>query len=220
MVKDWWTKFVKKKLEKTEKNWIEIVQKTIMKMTKTLTDKFSSNNVTKKRENIFQTSSPTLYLGIVIIKNQRLAIFVRQETAFGKEDNWPKVIWHTAEKSKATQGVFLSTDFYSTNDTTKRENRFQTSSPTLYLGIVIIKKQRLTIFVRQETAFGKEDNWSEVECVIRRDDNGDMIGGAIQKVNLTAADFHRINVTMKRGNRFQTSSPSLYLGIVILKNNV
>ena len=105
---------MKKKLEKTEKNWIEIVQKTIMKMTKTLTDKFSSNNVTKKRENIFQTSSPTLYLGIVIIKNQRFAIFVRQETAFGKEDNWPKVIWHTAEKSKATQGVFLSTDFYST----------------------------------------------------------------------------------------------------------
>ena len=134
-----WTKFVKKKMEKTDKIWMQIIQKMVMQTTKTLTDKSSSINVIKKGEKNFQFSSPTLYLGIVLIKKQRLAFFVMQETAIEKEENWTQVIWHTAEKSKATNGVFLLTDFHSIKDTMKRENNSEVSSPTLYLGIVLKK---------------------------------------------------------------------------------
>ena len=70
----------------------------------------------------------------------------------------------------------------------------------------------------QETELEKENNWSEVGCVIRRDYNGDMIGSAFQEVNTTAAVFHR-NITMKREKKNQISSPTLYLGIVLIKNN-
>ena len=85
MADDMWTKYVKKKRVKTNKIWLKIAENISRKIVKKPVVDFNSTNneefAKKNEKTIFGPRHPTLYFGIVIIKNiNRVTFIVMQDT--------------------------------------------------------------------------------------------------------------------------------------------
>ena len=161
-----WTKFVKKKRVKTNKIWLKNAENTIRKIVKKPVVDFNSTNneefAKKKEKTIFGPRHPTLYFGIVIIKkSNRVAFIVMQDNGnTDHEQNLTEAksnIWSRNRENKGGLMIYrkilpeLDTtvcDNSARNFTKKKEKTiFGPRHPTLYFGIVIIKKSNRVAFI-------------------------------------------------------------------------
>ena len=194
MEKDMWTKFVKKKREKTDKIWLKFAENTIRKIVKKPAVDFNSTNnkkVAKKNEQtIFGSRHP-------LKKTDRVVFIAMQDigtTDYEKNSTDAKsIIWSRNKENqggiknylKILQGMKSTLCDNSTNFTkTKEKTIFGSRHSTLYFGIVKIKNiNRVAFIVMQNIGTTNyEQNSTDVKSGAEKSRTGENITGGIQVV--------------------------------------
>ena len=181
MADDMWEKNVKKKREKRDKIWLKVAENTISEIVKKPAVDFNSTNneefAKKNEKTIFGSRHPTLYFGIVIIKNiNRVAFIVMQDIGTTDYEQISTDVRYGAAESRTGENMLVGIqvvlvydgiktfrkisqeikskvcDNSARNFTKKKEKTiFGSRHPTLYFGIVIIKNiNRVAFIVMQD----------------------------------------------------------------------